>query len=595
MAGEVNQNGNAAQRHGHGYTRQLTTVLSVDVVGYAKMMGQSEENTLDQLVECRGVIEAACTRAGGRLFGVAGDSMMVEFGSPVDAILAALDFQERIASLELQGGSPNRMTFRAGVNTGDVIARDGALFGDEVNIAARLQEIAAPGGLVISATAYHHASGRVAAEFVDLGERALKHISTRVHAYAVSRAGKTPEVAPVAGLAMGATPAAVAVLPFSIDDSVSDLAYLGDGLADDIIAGLSGTRWLPVISKSSSFQFRDTAVGTVTAAHSLGARYVVSGSVRRHDGSLTVKAVLEDSATALVLWSRRFDHPADQAGELIEKLGIEIVATLEKQVGQAEMIRAFRTPWEQPETWKLVQRGRWHMHRRTREDTAIAHDLFIQALAADANSAMALNELAWWHIWRAWHRIGDTDELDRVTHYAGKALFMDSQDARPHCWLGVAEILRGNAKAALDYLDEAVRLNPSFAFAHSASGTALVLAAAPGDAIPRFLQARRLSPFDLYGFHNVGELAAARLLTGDFAGSLEAAQRSMQLSPRYIYASIIAMTALWKLDRREEARKARMQFDALLPDFNADRIVRIPFKDQTYASRLLEGYVATGS
>ncbi|MBK8457077.1 MAG: adenylate/guanylate cyclase domain-containing protein [Phyllobacteriaceae bacterium] len=163
MAGQVDQNGNATQRQGHGYTRQLTTVLSVDVVGYAKMMGQSEENTLDQLVECRGVIEAACTRAGGRLFGVAGDSMMVEFGSPVDAILAALDFQERIASLELQGGSPNRMTFRAGVNTGDVIARDGALFGDEVNIAARLQEIAAPGGLVISATAYHHASGRVAA------------------------------------------------------------------------------------------------------------------------------------------------------------------------------------------------------------------------------------------------------------------------------------------------------------------------------------------------------------------------------------------------------------------------------------------------
>ena len=400
MGDRFSATANAPVKTRKDYTRQLATVLSVDAVGYSRMMGRSEERTLDQLVERRAIIEAACAEAGGRLFGVAGDSLMAEFGSPIDAILAALNFQERIEGLGARDGEATKLRFRAGVNTGDVLVRDDALFGDEVNIAARLQEIAAPGGLVVSATAYHHARGRIAADFTDLGDRALKNIAIRVHAYAVRRTGSA-ETSPAPFPAVGAGPAAVAVLPFQVDQSAGDAAYLGDGLAEDIITGLSGTRWLPVIAKSSSFQFRDDAIGTIAAAHNLGARYVVSGVLRREGGQLTVKAVLEDSATALVLWSKRFEHPLDKAGDLIQRLGAEIVAALEKQVGQAEMIRAFRTPWEQPETWKLVQRGRWHMHRRTREDTSIAYDLFHQALAIDPQSAMALNEMAWWHIWRA--------------------------------------------------------------------------------------------------------------------------------------------------------------------------------------------------
>jgi class 3 adenylate cyclase/TolB-like protein len=576
------------------YTRQLTTILSVDAVGYSKLTGVSEELALERLVERRGIITEQCEKAGGRMFGVAGDSMMAEFGAPADAIRAAIEFQSIIGGIEETLAANERLPFRAGINTGDVLVRDGSLFGDEVNIAARLQEIAAPGGIVVSATAFHNAEGRVAAQFVDLGERALKNIGVRVRAYAASRAGSDAILPVHPGPVSGATPAsAVAVLPFSVDGLESDFAYLGDGLADDIIIGLSNTRWLPVIARSSSFQFRDSGLGTVGVAHSLGARYVVSGALSRSGEQLHVKAVLEDSATALVLWSKRFELPLDAVSELQQSLGKELVAALEKQVDRAEMVRAFRTPWEQAETWRLVQRGRWHMHRRTRADTDIAHALFTQALELDPNSSMALDELAWWHIWRAWLRIGDTDELDMVDLYAGRALFMDSQDARPHCWLGTADIMRGKVQSALDHLAEAVRLNPSFAYAHAATGTALTLAGRYHEAIPHTLEAWRLSPFDLYGFHNFGELAAARLFLGDNAGALEAAERSLRLSPRYFYAALIAITALWRLGRQDDARRVRARLDAAHPGFSSAWVERIPFQMRDCVQQLMEGYLAT--
>lgn len=577
------------------YTRQLTTILSVDAVGYSKLMGVSEETALERLVERRRIISDCCENVGGRMFGVAGDSMMAEFGAPVDAVRAALSFQARISRLEESLAENERLPFRAGINTGDVLVRDGALFGDEVNIAARLQEIAPSGGVLISATTFHHVEGRVAAKFVNLGERALKNISQRVTVHLVSHPEAGAPVAAVSVPAPGtASAASVAVLPLSTDTIDSDLAYLGDGLAEDIIMGLSSTRWLPVIARSSSFQFRDSALGTIGAGHSLGARYVVSGALVRTGDQLQVKAMLEDSAMAVLLWSARYDLPAESVNEMLQSLGKELVAVLEQQVDRAEMVRAFKTPWEQPKTWRLVQRGRWHMHRRTRVDTDLAYKLFMEAMELDPNSSMVLDELAWWHIWRAWLHIGDTDELQMVDHYAGKALFMDSQDARPHCWLGTADIMRGKVDSALRHLAEAVRLNPSFAFAHAATGTALTLDGRYGEAIPHFLQTWRLSPYDLYGFHNFGELAAARLFLGDNAGALEAAERSLQLSPHYFYASLIAITALWRLGRHEEARLARARLDDHRPNFLVSRVESIPFRQRDCARWLAEGYLATG-
>ncbi len=183
---------------------------------------------------------------------------------------------------------------------------------------------------------------------------------------------------------------------------------------------------------------------------------------------------------------------------------------------RVEQARTFQMPWESLETWQLIRRGRHHMQRRTREDTELGLDFFMKAFARDANSSAVLNELAWWHFWRAWVTFGEgsgyRDDLAKVVHYSQRALYVDSQDARPHANLGVTDIMLTQPRSALDHLAEAIRINPSYAFARSGMGSAHILLGEPAKGLPFLLDSDRLSPFDLYRFHNLGEIAAAYAL-----------------------------------------------------------------------------------
>ena len=220
--------------------------------------------------------------------------------------------------------------------------------------------------------------------------------------------------------------------------------------------------------------------------------------------------------------------------ELQNEIGSEIVSLLEKEVDRAEQARSFQVPLDSLETWHLVMRGRWHMNRRTRKDTELALEFFKKAHVEDPNSSAVLNELAWWYFWRAWLRFGDSEDLDKVSKFARQALLMDSLDARPHAHLGVIDIMRGDPRSAIEHLEEALHLNPSFAFARSAKGSAQLLLGEAKEAIPFFLDAERLSPFDLYGFHNLGELTAA------YASSKTGLRRSRRRSARSACRPVIS-------------------------------------------------------
>lgn len=585
-----------ADRH---YTRQLATIISMDAVGFSRLMGIDDEVALAAFEVRRDIIVERCKAFGGRTFGDAGDSIMAEFGNPIEALLAAFDFQERIAKLNRTAPENQRMPFRAGINTGDVIARDGRLYGDDVNIAARIQEFAPHDGLIVSETTWHHVRGKTAAEFTDLGALSLKNIALPVRVLIArrSRSGDQPHAAPIAAMPAGlfqkpvapGGPPAIAVLPFR-SDGERDLDYMADGIAEDIIYGLSNTRWLSVIAKSSSFQFRDDTLGIRLIGNALGARYVVSGTLTRNGGQIRLSISMADASNGHLIWSRRFDRQLADIFELQNEIGGEIVSMLEKEVDRVEQTRTFQVPWESLETWQLVLRGRWHMARRTSQDTELAREFFEKAYAADPNSSAVLNELSWWWFWRAWLRFGHSEDLDKVAEFARRALLMDSQDARPHANLGATEIMRGRPARAVDHLTEALHINPSFAFAHSGMGSAKLLLGDAAGAIPFFLDAERLSPFDLYRFHNLGELAAAYCLVRDWSSAVEAADRSLNLSPGYFYARFLKIGSLSRSGRRDEAEHEMVIFQARHPDFTAQRVRWIPFVDKAANEFLVESF-----
>jgi class 3 adenylate cyclase/tetratricopeptide (TPR) repeat protein len=587
------------------FTRQLATIVSVDAVGFSRLIGLDADQAVAAFEQRSRIILDTCRAFGGIPFGAAGDSVMAEFGLPVDALMAALEFQNAIIELNLADPEARRMAFRVGINTGDIIVRDASRYGDNVNIAARLQETAPENGIVISGTTLNHIRWMSTVRFCDRGQQDFKNILYPVQSYLVlgrDAAGPCPEDAagnpanpvPTARSAMPAGTPTVAVLPFEVTEGGPEIGAMADGLAEDIISGLSNVRWMPVIAKSSSFHFRGTELSGAVAGRALGARYIVSGTIARQERTIIVKAMLEDIVDHRTLWAGHFEVFAEGLPMMPKEMGSEIVVALAKEVDRVEQSRAFHLPLENLDTWQLVRRGRWHMARRTRDDTDTALQFYERAERLSPQSPTVLNELSWWYFWRAWVRFGaghdHSADLDRVVDYARGALAADPGDARPHCHLGIADIMRGEPAAAREHLAVALSINPSLSFASSAMGSAHLLLGEAAAAIPHFLQAEKLSPFDIYRFHNLGELAAAYAIVGKWRESADAAKASLDLSPAYWYSRFIRVGSLHRAGRHDEAAAELAAFRLRHPDFAIRRIEMVPYVDPGLNRFLIEGF-----
>lgn len=588
------------------FTRQLATIICVDAVGFSRLISENADQAVAAFEKRAAIIRAACEAYGGEVFGAAGDSVMAEFGVPASALLAALEFQRRIAELDLRSPPDGRMLFRVGVNTGDVIVRAASRYGDNVNIAARLQELAPPGGIVVSETTLNHVRQLSAARFCDMGEKRLKNILYPVRTFLVlsPEAGvPCPEGAPPDGdmppadeaaVPLLPGPPAVAVLPFRAIGAAADGAAIAEGLAEDIVIGLSKVRWIPVIAPSSSFQFRGAAVSAAAASRALGARYLVTGSVEFGRQSNRVKALLEDLSARRTLWVGSFRIASEGMPAVPEEIAGEIVVALAKELDRVEQEHTLRLPLERLDAWQLVRRGRWHMGRGTPEDTDRAFGFFRRAIDLSPESTSALNELSWWYFWRAWLGFGEAAnydaDLERVVEFARRALDIDPHDARPHYHLGITDIMRGRPAEALLHLDQALALNPSLSFAHSAKGSAHLLLGEASRAIPCHMQAERLNPFDLYRFHNLGELAAAHAFVGDWDASAAAAKTALELSPGYWYARLIRVGSLHRAGHDEAVVQELSAFAQRHPLFDMRRAEFVPYVDKAFNRFLIDNF-----
>src|SRR5215831_7651340 len=370
-------------------TRRLTAVLAADVAGYSRLMGADEVGTAQALREHRGAADPLIVQHGGRIVKTTGDGVLIEFGSVVGAVECALGLQ-RLAT-ERNAGTPaeRRMEWRIGVHLGDVLIEGDDILGDGVNIAARLESIAEPGGICVSDDAYRQVQGKVSAQFIDGGEQQLKNISRPLRVYRVgSSLGGNQPTSPAAALPLPDKPS-IAVLPFANLSGDPEQEYFADGMVEEIITALSRIRWLFVIARNSSFTYKGHAIDVKQVGRELGVRYVLEGSVRKAGSRVRITGQLIDSTTSAHLWADRFDGSMEDVFDLQDKVTASVVAAIAPKLERAEIERSRRKPTESLDAYDYYLRGLAAIHLWTKSGCAEALAHFYRAIELDPAFASA--------------------------------------------------------------------------------------------------------------------------------------------------------------------------------------------------------------
>ena len=369
--------------------RRLAAILAADIAGYSALMGADEARTVRDLKEHQAVVLPMIKEHGGRVIDTAGDGILAEFGSVVNAAECAVAIQRTMAQRNADVEEARRMRFRIGINQGDVVFDDSRVYGDGVNVAARLENLAEPGGICISRRVYEDISGKMQLAFVDLGEQQLKNIAQPVRVYRVSgeqlaaaRATAKP------ALALPEKPS-IAVLPFTNMSGDPEQEYFADGMVEDIITGLSRFRWLFVIARNSSFTYKGRAVDVKQVGRELGVRYLLEGSVRKSANRIRIAGQLIDASSGTHLWADRFEGAIEDVFELQDQVTASVVGAIAPRLQQAEIERARRKPTESLDAYDLLLRGMANSYKWTREGNEEALRLFYKAVELDPDFSAA--------------------------------------------------------------------------------------------------------------------------------------------------------------------------------------------------------------
>jgi TolB-like protein/Tfp pilus assembly protein PilF len=535
-------------------SRRLAAILAADVAGYSRLIGEDEEGTLARLnAHRRELVDPGIDAHHGRIVKTTGDGLLVEFGSVVDALRCATAVQAGMAERNTQIPAGRRIEFRIGINVGDIVVEDGDIFGDGVNVAARLEALAEPGGICVSARVQEDAAGKLDLAFDDLGEQSLKNIARPAHVYRV-RAGRIAAAGPA--LALPDKPS-LAVLPFQNMSGDPEQEYFADGIVEDITTAIARLPWLFVIARNSSFTYKGKAVDIKQVARELGVRYVLEGSVRKVGNRVRITGQLIDTATGAHIWADRIDGALDDIFELQDQVASSVAGAIEPRLRLAEIERAARKPTESLDAYELYLRALAHFHKLTIDGFDVATGLLRQALAIDPDYAPAAGLLA--HVRQSQSvqgvnlsdaEVGDALRLARHAIDIGR----DDPDA---LWMAGATLalLAGEHAAAMSATDRATTLNPNCAHAWYVAGLVNCLANQPGAAIAAVQRAMRLSPLDPFGslFKNV--LAYGLMLAGRHGEAMEWVDRSLYDQPGFHAAIRIKVALCGYLGRVEEGRE----------------------------------------
>ncbi len=575
--------------------RRLAAIFAADVAGYSRLIGADEEGTLARLkAHRRELIDPTIAEHQGRIVKTTGDGVLAEFASPVKAVRCAIDVQYGMA--ERNAGVPEgqRIEFRIGINLGDVVVEDdGDLYGDGVNVAARLENIAEPGAVYISRTVRDFVDGTPELVLEDLGERELKNIARLVQVFRIA----PPQAVGAAQAGPPAVPhkPSIAVLPFTNMSGDAEQEYFSDGISEDLITDLSKISGLFIIARNSTFAYKGRSVKVQEIGRDLGVRFVLEGSIRKAGNRVRITAQLIDAGSGGHLWAERFDRELTDIFATQDEVVEKIVAALAVNLTQGEAQRLRRRGTTSVEAYETWLRARELLSRSTREAIAQAKAMYRRAIEIDPNFAAPHAGLSLATIsdyvsdWAA-----DPEEaLDEAERWARRALELDDQEPVSHMALGNVMLWRRNHDGALAEFGRMIALDPNFAQGHSATGLALMYAGRAAEALEAFAIAKRLDPHSpSIVLHFV---AQANFSLGRYEAAAEHLHERIARTPATDSSRMLLAACYGHRGRVDEARTAWAGLMKVNPDFSlAQRARVLPYKEPRDFQRIAEGLAKAG-
>ena len=578
--------------------RRLAAILSADVVGYSRLMGIDEAGTLSRLNALRReLIDPLIAAHSGRIVKLMGDGALVEFASAVDAVTCAIEIQRRLREHDASGSEADPIRFRIGINVGDIIIEGDDILGDGVNVAARIEGIAEPGGISISEDAWRQVQGKVAANFVDAGEQSLKNIARPVRVYRLDLAPKPAAASkvPRPTLALPDKPS-IAVLAFNNMSGDPEQEYFSDGISEDIITDLSKLSELQVIARNSTFIYKGKPVDVKQVGRDLGVRYVLEGSVRKAGNRIRVTGQLIDAESGAHIWADRFDRDLTDIFAVQDELTQEIIAALKIKLSATEKALIVGSSTNNEDAHDFFLRGREALYRpkRDREMFTEATACFRRAIELDPNYAAPYAGLGFAYVLDYQHHWSDTSEnsLAQAERLISESISKDDKDPFAHYVAAMVGMWKKDYEWWAREADMALSLNPNYALAINVRGLVHIYTGEPAKAVPYIEHAIRLDPAQQLYRHFLG---TAYFVAGNYETAAAVFKDRIAMTPTTDLSRAFLASALGHLGRSEEARHIWLELKEINPRYSyVDHIGRLPFRDSADADKFTDGLRRAG-
>ncbi len=591
-----------------GVERRLTTILAADVVGYSRLMAADEAGTLTSLKALRReLIEPKTAEHHGRVVKLIGDGTLMEFGSVVDAVTFAVDVQRAMALRNTDVPEDQRITYRIGINIGDVIIEGDDIYGDGVNVAARLEGLAEPGGVCVSRTVFNHVKGKVDLGFEDLGEQEVKNIAEPLRVYRLvvgtaqeDRLASTFEASVGLDFSVPDYPS-IAVLPFTVMSTDPEQEFFADGMAEDIITALSKISRLLVVARNSTFTYKGKAVDVKQVSHEQGVRYVLEGSVRKAGSRVRVTAQLIDATTGLHLWAERYDRDLQDIFAVQDEITREIVVAMDVQLREGEQHRVWASGTKNLEAWECMRLATDAALGGAAEAQPKARELLDRALELDPDyaTAWAMRGRLYFTEADVGGGIGNRDQFDKAQASAfrcgHRALELDPGCADAYGMLALTHLNAGEHDVAMEMSEKAIALAPNNAELLGGVASAVMRKSGqPERGAELVKRAMRLCPF-----YRPGLLRALgnnyRMMSGRLEEAVICYRESLKRETGYLAAYVNLTSALGELGRQDEAREAAREVLRQEPDFSIKAYISgLSYRNPADSERIADGLRQAG-